>query len=136
MAADPKRIVLPPELLPSDGRFGSGPSKVRVEAVAALASRAEDYLGTSHRQATVKSVVGRARAGLAELFSLPDGYEILLGNGGATSFWGAATLGLVDARTQHPVCGEVSPKFAPAPKAAPLPAPPQVDRSPPPTPPP
>ncbi len=131
MAADPKRIVLPPELLPSDGRFGSGPSKVRVAAVAALAGRAGDYLGTSHRQATVKSVVGRARAGLAELFSLPDGYEILLGNGGTTTFWDAATFGLVDARTQHLVCGEFSSKFAAATSAAPFLDDPEVIESPP-----
>src|SRR6478736_973920 len=126
MAADPLRIVLPP-----DGRFGSGPSKVRVEAVAALAARAADYLGTSHRQATVKSVVGRARAGLAELFSLPDGYEILLGNGGTTSFWDAATFGVIEARTQHLVCGEFSSKFAAATKAAPFLADPEVLESPP-----
>ena len=114
MASDPTRIVLPPELLPSDGRFGSGPSKVRVAAVQALAARAEDYLGTSHRQATVKSVVGRVRSGLADLFALPDGYEILLGNGGTTSFWDAATFGLVERRSQHLVCGEFSSKFATA----------------------
>ena len=129
MAVDPKRIVLPPELLPTDGRFGSGPSKVRVEAVAALAARAGDFLGTSHRQATVKSVVGRARAGLADLFSLPDGYEILLGNGGTTSFWDAATFGLIDARTQHLVCGEFSSKFAAATTAAPFLADPEVIES-------
>jgi phosphoserine aminotransferase len=131
MAADPKRIVLPPELLPSDGRFGSGPSKVRIEAVEALAGRAGDYLGTSHRQATVKSVVGRARAGLAELFSLPDGYEILLGNGGTTTFWDAATFGLVEARSQHLVCGEFSSKFAAATSAAPFLDDPEVIESPP-----
>src|SRR4051794_32745776 len=129
MAVDPLRIVLPPELLPSDGRFGSGPSKVRVESVTALAARAGDYLGTSHRQATVKSVVGRARAGLAELFSLPDGYEILLGNGGTTSFWDAVTLGLIDARSQHLVCGEFSSKFAAATTAAPFLADPDVIES-------
>ena len=94
-------------------------------------ARAGDYLGTSHRQATVKSVVGRARAGLADLFSLPDGYEILLGNGGTTSFWDAATFGLVDTRTQHLVCGEFSSKFAAATKAAPFLADPEVIESPP-----
>src|SRR5438876_794149 len=78
MASEPARIVLPPELLPSDGRFGSGPSKVRVDAVQALSARAGDYLGTSHRQSTVKSVVGRVRRGLAELFPLPEGYDILI----------------------------------------------------------
>jgi phosphoserine aminotransferase len=128
---DPAAIVLPPELLPSDGRFGSGPSKVRVEAVAALAARAGDYLGTSHRQRTVKSVVGGVRRGLADLFALPTGYEILLGNGGTTSFWDAATFGLVETRSQHLVCGEFSSKFAAATKAAPHLADPEVIESPP-----
>jgi len=131
MPSDPTRIVLPPELLPTDGRFGSGPSKVRVAAVQALAARAEDYLGTSHRQATVKSVVGRVRRGLADLFALPDGYEILLGNGGTTSFWDAATLGLVERRSQHLVCGEFSSKFATATAAAPHLGVPEVIESPP-----
>jgi len=131
MAVDPKTIVLPPELRPSDGRFGSGPSKVRVESVAALAARAGDYLGTSHRQSTVKSVVGRVRSGIAELFSLPDGYEVLLGNGGTTSFWDAATFGLIETRSQHLVCGEFSSKFAQATKAAPHLADPEVIESPP-----
>jgi phosphoserine aminotransferase len=131
MASDPTSIVLPPALLPSDGRFGSGPSKVRAEAVAALAARAGDYLGTSHRQATVKSVVGRVRRGLADLYSLPEGYEILLGNGGTTSFWDAATFGLVEARSQHLVCGEFSSKFAAAATAAPHLDDPEVVESPP-----
>ena len=129
MPSDPTSVVLPPELLPSDGRFGSGPSKVRVAAVQALAARAEDYLGTSHRQATVKSVVGRVRSGLADLFALPDGYEILLGNGGTTSFWDAATFGLVERRSQHLVCGEFSSKFATATAAAPHLADPEVIES-------
>src|SRR6478609_4683656 len=120
MAVDPKTIVLPPELRPSDGRFGSGPSKVRVESVAALAARAGDYLGTSHRQSTVKSVVGRVRSGIAELFSLPDGYEVLLGNGGTTSFWDAATFSLIESRSQHLVFGEFSSKFAAAAASAPF----------------
>jgi phosphoserine aminotransferase len=128
---DPSIIVLPPELLPSDGRFGSGPSKVRVEAVTALAARAGDYLGTSHRQGTVRSVVGRVRAGIAALFSLPDGYEVLLGNGGTTTFWDAATFGLIEARSQHLVCGEFSSKFAAATKAAPHLDDPEVIESPP-----
>src|SRR3954464_6836879 len=131
MPADPLRIVLPPELRPGDGRFGSGPSKIRVEAVAALADRAGDYLGTSHRQPTVKSVVGRVRAGIAELFALPDGYEVLLGNGGTTAFWDAATFGLIESRSQHLVCGEFSSKFAQATKAAPHLADPEVIESPP-----
>jgi phosphoserine aminotransferase len=95
MAVDLATIVLPPELIPGDGRFGSGPSKVRVEAGVDLATVAGTYLGTSHRQAGVRSVVGSIRAGLAELFSLPDGYEVLLGNGGSTAFWDAAAFGLV-----------------------------------------
>src|SRR5581483_5744401 len=89
-------IELPPELRPSDGRFGSGPSKVRQEAVAALAAAAPTYLGTSHRQPNVKSVVGRLREGLTALLSLPDGYEVVLSNGGTTAFWDAAAFGLVE----------------------------------------
>ena len=116
---DTPRIVLPAELLPADGRFGSGPSKVRQEAVAALADAAPRYMGTSHRRPTVRSVVGRARAGLAALFSLPDGYEVLLGNGGSTLFWDAAAFGLVERRAQHLVCGEFSAKFAVVTRAAP-----------------
>ncbi len=116
---DPTSIVVPPELRPSDGRFGAGPSKVRIDAVNALARRAGDYLGTSHRQATVKSVVGRVRAGIAELFGLPDGYEVLLGNGGTTSFWDAASFGLIHTRSQHLVCGEFSSKFATVTRTAP-----------------
>src|SRR5580704_1834645 len=85
-------IRIPDALKPSDGRFGSGPSKVRPEQVAALAATGTSYLGTSHRQAPVKSVVGRVRAGLRELFALPDGYEVVLGNGGATCFWDIATF--------------------------------------------
>lgn len=109
---DPNAIVLPPDLRPADGRFGSGPSKVRDEAVAALADAAHGYLGTSHRQPGVKSVVRRVRDGIAELFALPDGYEVLLGNGGATAFWDAASFGLIERRSQHLVCGEFSSKFA------------------------
>jgi len=116
---DPALVVLPTELRPSDGRFGSGPSKVRPEAVAALESVATTYLGTSHRQATVRSVVGRVRSGLADLFALPDGYEVLLGNGGSTAFWDAATFGLIERRSQHLVFGEFSSKFAAAAEAAP-----------------
>jgi phosphoserine aminotransferase len=112
-------LKLPPELIPSDGRFGSGPSKVRQEAVEALAAAAPAYMGTSHRRPAVRSVVGRARAGLSELFSLPDGYEVLLGNGGSTLFWDAAAFGLIDHRAQHLVCGEFSAKFASVTRAAP-----------------
>lgn len=119
MVIAPQDIVLPPEFRPSDGRFGSGPSKVRTESVEALAAQASGFLGTSHRQAGVRSVVGRVRSGLAELFSLPDGYEVLLGNGGATAFWDAATFGLIERRSQHLVFGEFSSKFAAAAAAAP-----------------
>jgi phosphoserine aminotransferase len=104
---------------PTDGRFGSGPSKVRPEQVAALAAAAPTYLGTSHRQAPVKSVVGRLRAGLSALFSLPDGYQVVLGNGGTTCFWDIATFCLIDRRSQHLVFGEFSSKFAAAAAAAP-----------------
>ncbi len=112
-------IVIPPNLLPGDGRFGSGPGKVQPQFVTALAARATDYLGTSHRQATVRNVVGRARTGLQELFGLPDGYEVLLANGGSTSFWDAASFGLIERRSQHAVIGEFSQKFAQVAAAAP-----------------
>src|SRR5215213_7062987 len=120
MAGDPTTVTLPPELVPSDGRFGSGPSKVRPEAARALADVSGSYLGTSHRQLAVKSVVGRIRAGLADLFSLPDGYEVLIGNGGSTSFWDAAAFGLVEHRAEHLVFGEFSSKFAAVTSAAPF----------------
>jgi len=120
MPADPTSVVLPAELIPGDGRFGSGPSKVRPEAARALADVSGSYLGTSHRQPGVKSVVGRIRAGLADLFSLPDGYEVLLGNGGSTSFWDAAAFGLVERRAEHLVFGEFSSKFAAVTGAAPF----------------
>ncbi len=112
-------IVLPDDLKPADGRFGCGPSKVRPEAVATLGARAHDWMGTSHRQKPVKEVVGRLRSGLASLFSLPDGYEVALGNGGATAFWDAASFSLVEARSQHLSFGEFSSKFAAACAAAP-----------------
>ena len=116
---DTPDIRIPAHLLPADGRFGAGPSKVRPEAVAALAAAAPGYLGTSHRQKTVKSVVGSLRSGLASLFSLPDGYEVVLGNGGTTCFWDAATFGLIDRKSQHLSFGEFSSKFATAASAAP-----------------
>ncbi|HEV7888239.1 MAG TPA: phosphoserine transaminase [Acidimicrobiales bacterium] len=112
-------IRIPAELLPRDGRFGSGPSKVRPEAVEALSRVGTSYMGTSHRQAGVRAVVGRVRAGLRELFSLPDGYEVVLGNGGTTVFWDAATFGLIDRKSQHLSFGEFSSKFASAAAAAP-----------------
>ncbi len=115
----PADIRIPAELLPSDGRFGVGPSVVRQEAVDALAAVARTYMGTSHRQAGVRDMVGRLRQGLIDLFSLPDGWEIVLGNGGTTVFWDAATFGLIDERSQHLSFGEFSAKFAKAAAAAP-----------------
>ena len=112
-------IAIPASLLPVDGRFGCGPSKIRPEAIDALTAVSRTYLGTSHRQNTVKSQVGRLRSGLRSLFALPDGYEILLGNGGSTAFWDIATFGLVSAKSQHLVFGEFSSKFAEACAAAP-----------------
>jgi phosphoserine aminotransferase len=112
-------IRIPADLLPTDGRFGSGPSKVRPEAVEALTGVARSLLGTSHRQKPVKDLVGSVRQGLSELFSLPDGYEIVLGNGGSTVFWDIATFGLIDRRSQHLSFGEFSSKFAAAAEAAP-----------------
>jgi len=117
--ANPPAIVIPENLRPADGRFGCGPSKVPPQALASLAERASDWMGTSHRQRPVKEVVGRLRAGLATLFSLPEGYEVALGSGGATAFWDAATFQLVEARSQHLSFGEFSTKFATACAAAP-----------------
>jgi phosphoserine aminotransferase len=104
--------VIPADLRPADGRFGSGPSKVRGEALARLATDGAALLGTSHRQAPVRSLVGRVRAGLRELFRLPDGYAVVLGNGGATAFWEIAAFCLVERRSLHLVNGEFSGKFA------------------------
>src|SRR5512132_1789565 len=118
--------ILPDHLRPGDGRFGSGPSKVRPEAVAALAEVGATWLGTSHRQAPVKRVVARIRSGLAELFELPDGYQVALGNGGSTLFWDLATFSLIERRSQHLVFGEFSAKFAAAATAAPHLEDPQV----------
>ncbi|MFC4139808.1 MULTISPECIES: phosphoserine transaminase [unclassified Microbacterium] len=107
-------IEIPRELLPVDGRFGCGPSKVRPEHVTALAEVGSSLLGTSHRQAPVKNLVGSVREQLASLFRLPDGYEILLGNGGSTAFWDAAAFGLIENRAQNLVFGEFGGKFAKA----------------------
>jgi phosphoserine aminotransferase len=112
-------ITIPADLLPRDGRFGSGPSKVRDESLAALAGTGRTYLGTSHRQPTVRFTVAALRNGIAELLSLPDGYEVALGNGGTTAFWDAASFGLVDQRSQHLSFGEFSSKFAAVTRAAP-----------------
>jgi phosphoserine aminotransferase len=111
---DTDLLVIPPELRPRDGRFGSGPSKVRPAAVAALHERADHYLGTSHRQAPVKDVVARLRGGLEALFALPPGYEVALGIGGATYFWDAMAFGLIEERSHHFVFGEFSAKCAEA----------------------
>lgn len=108
-----ENLTIPSELKPADGRFGCGPSKVRPEQLQALAA-AGDLFGTSHRQAPVKNLVGRVRDGLGQLFSLPDGYEVILGNGGSTAFWDAAAFGLIDKRSLHLTYGEFSSKFASA----------------------
>ena len=105
-------VKIPDELKPADGRFGSGPSRVRPEQLAHLAGAGAALIGTSHRQAPVKQLVGRVRSGLRELFSVPAGYEVVLGNGGTTAFWDAAACGLVRERALHLVYGEFSSKFA------------------------
>ena len=122
-------ITIPDSLKPADGRFGAGPSKVRVEALQALAATGTSLLGTSHRQAPVKNLVGRVREGISDLFSLPEGYEVVLGNGGATAFWDIATFGLIRERSQHLSFGEFSSKFATAAKAAPFLGEPTVIKS-------
>jgi phosphoserine aminotransferase len=116
---NPAEILIPGELRPVDGRFGSGPSKVRGEAVAALYEGAGGYLGTSHRRGPARSMIGRLRSGLRELFALPDGYEVVLGNGGAATFWDAMVFGLIERRSQHLCFGEFSSKFAHAVALAP-----------------
>ena len=118
-AKSPQEIRIPSELLPRDGRFGCGPSKVRPEQLAALSGRGAALMGTSHRQAPVKNLVGSVRTGLTSLFGLPDGWEIVLGNGGSTVFWDVATFGLIESRSEHLVFGEFSSKFAEAAAAAP-----------------
>ena len=105
-------ITIPAELLPADGRFGCGPSKVRPEALQTLAGNGAAIMGTSHRQAPVKGLVRQVREGLAQLFDLPDGYEVVLGNGGTTAFWDAALIGLIRRRSAHGTYGEFSAKFA------------------------
>ncbi len=107
-------VRIPTSLLPRDGRFGCGPSRVRPEQLAALAAASPALLGTSHRQRPVKALVGEVRTGLADLFSLPDGYEVILGNGGSTFFWDAAAFGLIERRSQHLSFGEFGGKFAKA----------------------
>ena len=112
-------LQIPAALLPSDGRFGAGPSKIQTSHLDALAATGSSLMGTSHRQAPVRDTVGRVRQGLAELFSLPEGHEVVLGNGGATAFWDIATFGLIEQRSQHLAFGEFSSKFAQAAAAAP-----------------
>ena len=119
MPASPEDIRIPADLLPADGRFGSGPSRVRQAQVDALGSVWQTYLGTSHRQKTVKSQVGRLRTGLSSLFGLPEGYEVVLGNGGSTAFWDIAAFGLVRDRAQFLSFGEFGAKFASGVRKAP-----------------
>ena len=113
-------LAIPDELRPVDGRFGCGPSKVRPKALARLAGDGSALMGTSHRQKPVKALVGEIRAGLRSLFSAPDGYEVALGNGGATAFWDAAAFGLVERRAAHLTYGEFSQKFAAVTAGAPF----------------
>ena len=113
-------IIIPTNLKPQDGRFGCGPSKIRPAALDALAASGTSILGTSHRQKPVKNVVNRVRTGLASLFNLPDGYEVIIGNGGSTAFWDIATFGLIEKKSQHLNFGEFSSKFASAAKEAPF----------------
>ncbi|MFY9807177.1 MAG: phosphoserine transaminase [Pseudonocardiaceae bacterium] len=125
------QLTIPAGLKPADGRFGCGPSKVRPEQLAALATIGVPLMGTSHRQKPVKSLVGRIRAGLSELFSLPEGHQVVLGNGGTTAFWDAAALGLVRDRSLHLSYGEFSAKFATVTTRAPFLADPVVVCTPP-----
>ena len=113
-------IVIPADLLPVDGRFGAGPSKVRPEQIQALVEKSVSVMGTSHRQKPVKSEVAALRAGLAEMFTLPAGYEVVIGNGGTTAFWEVATFGLLRDRAQFLTFGEFGSKFASSAKAAPF----------------
>ena len=115
-----QQLAIPAELKPADGRFGSGPSRVRPEALASLAAAGPSVMGTSHRQRPVRALVGEIRAGLKELFAAPEGYEVALGNGGATAFWDAAAFGLIRQRALHLSYGEFSQKFAAVSQGAPF----------------
>jgi phosphoserine aminotransferase len=126
---NPADLKIPSDLLPRDGRFGAGPSKVRAAQLEALLADGTTYMGTSHRQRTVRNKVGEVRDGLSELFQLPAGYEVLLGNGGTTAFWDAATFHVVREQSQHLSFGEFSSKFATAVKDAPHLRDPQVIKS-------
>ena len=107
-------ISIPADLKPADGRFGAGPSKIQTSHLDALAATGSSLMGTSHRQAPVRNLVGRVREGSRTFFSLPEGYEVVLGNGGATAFWDVATYGLIREKSQHLTFGEFSSKFAAA----------------------
>jgi predicted phosphoserine aminotransferase len=131
LPAETTALVIPVGLKPSDGRFGCGPSKVRPQALARLAGEGAAVMGTSHRQKPVKALVGEIRAGLRELFTMPDGYEVVLGNGGATAFWDAAAFGLIERRALHLTYGEFSSKFAQVTKEAPFLEDPAVSGAPP-----
>ena len=122
-------IKIPDNIKPKDGRFGCGPSKIRPETLSALSQSGASILGTSHRQKPVKNVVHRVREGLSSLFALPEGYEVVLGNGGSTAFWDIATFGLIEKRSQHLVFGEFSSKFASAAAEAPFLGDPTVIKS-------
>jgi phosphoserine aminotransferase len=122
-------IKIPADLKPADGRFGAGPSKIQTSHLDALAATGSSLMGTSHRQAPVRAVVGRVRDGLGSFFDLPDGYEVVLGNGGATAFWDVATYGLIREKSQHLAFGEFSAKFAAAATAAPWLADPSIVKS-------
>lgn len=130
MSTDTPTVRIPDDLVPNDGRFGCGPSKVRPEAVEALAQVSTTWMGTSHRQAPVKQVVASVRNGLTELFSAPDGYEVILGNGGTTAFWDALSFAMINSTSQHLVFGEFSSKFAEVVTAAPHLGAPQVIEAP------
>src|SRR6187200_1035869 len=119
-------VQIPADLLPRDGRFGAGPSKIQTSHLDALAATGTSLMGTSHRQAPVRDLVGRVRDGLAALFSLPEGHEVVLGNGGATAFWDVAAAGLIREKSQHLAFGEFSSKFAKAAEQAPWLAAPSV----------
>ncbi|GCD89568.1 phosphoserine aminotransferase [Nocardioides sp. LS1] len=119
-------LTIPADLLPADGRFGAGPSKIQTGHLDALAATGASLMGTSHRQAPVRDLVGRVRDGLASLFDLPEGYEVVLGNGGATAFWDVATFGLIREKSQHLSFGEFTSKFAKAAADAPWLAEPSV----------
>ena len=124
--SEPGAIVIPHDLLPADGRFGSGPTKIRAAQLDALTAAGRTVLGTSHRQAPVRKVVQRVREGLASLFGLPEDYEVVLGNGGPTAFWEIAAFGLISNKAQHLSFGEFSAKFAKATQMAPWLADPSV----------